>query len=182
MKNARERMDVIAAYQDVGSFRGAAAICGTTHKTVKRIIELHEAGAVSVEKVPRPRNYDEVADLVAKRVKDTSGRISAKRLLPAATAAGYVGSARNFRRLVAEAKRDWRAEHPRGRRPGVWAPGETLIIDWGVLDGVHVFCAVLAWSRFRFVRFAADEKAATTLAMFGRMLRGPRRGTQGRAG
>jgi hypothetical protein len=28
-----------------------------------------------------------------------------------------------------------------------------------------VFCAVLAWSRFRFVRFAADERAATTLAM-----------------
>jgi len=26
---------------------------------------------------------------------------------------------------------------------------------------VHVFCAVLAWSRFRFVRFAADEKAET---------------------
>lgn len=30
---------------------------------------------------------------------------------------------------------------------------------------MHVFCAVLAWSRFRFVRFAADEKAATTLGM-----------------
>ena len=30
---------------------------------------------------------------------------------------------------------------------------------------MHVFCAVLAWSRFRFVRFAADEQAATTLAM-----------------
>ena len=28
-----------------------------------------------------------------------------------------------------------------------------------------MFCAVLAWSRFRFVRFAADEKAATTLAL-----------------
>lgn len=26
-----------------------------------------------------------------------------------------------------------------------------------------MFCAVLAWSRFRFVRFAADEKATTTL-------------------
>ena len=37
-------MDVIAAYRDVGSYRGAAAICGTTHKTVKRIIEAHEAG------------------------------------------------------------------------------------------------------------------------------------------
>lgn len=30
---------------------------------------------------------------------------------------------------------------------------------------MHVFCAVLAWSRVRFVRFAADEKAATTMAM-----------------
>ena len=32
-------MDVIAAYRDVGTYRGAAEICGTTHKTVKRIIE-----------------------------------------------------------------------------------------------------------------------------------------------
>jgi hypothetical protein len=158
-------MDVIAAYRDVGSYRGAAAMCGTTHKTVKRIIEPHDAGNVAVVKTPRVRNYDEVVDLVAKRVKDTSGRISAKRLLPAARAAGYAGSARNFRRLVADAKTAWRQGNPRGRRPGVWAPGETLIIDWGVQDGVHVFCAVLAWSRFRFVRFAADEKATTTLAM-----------------
>jgi transposase len=28
-----------------------------------------------------------------------------------------------------------------------------------------VFCAVLAWSRFRFVRFATDEKAATTFGL-----------------
>jgi hypothetical protein len=37
-------MDVIAAYRDVGSYRGAAEICGTTHKTVRRIIEAHETG------------------------------------------------------------------------------------------------------------------------------------------
>jgi transposase len=163
-------MDVIAAYRDVGTYRGAAEICGTTHKTVKRIIEAHQAssmvgGAPAAAKPPRARNYDAVGDLVAKRVEKTAGRISAKRLLPEAVAAGYTGSARNFRRLVADAKRAWRSEHPRGRRPGVWAPGETLIIDWGVQDGVHVFCAVLAWSRYRFVRFAADEKAATTLGM-----------------
>ena len=99
------------------------------------------------------------------RVKKTAGRISAKRLLPPARAAGYAGSARNFRRLVAQVKAEWRRGHHRGRRPGVWTPGETLIIDWGVQAGVHVFCAVSAWSRFRFVRFAADEKAATTLAL-----------------
>jgi hypothetical protein len=154
-------MDVIAAYRDVGSYRGAAAICGTTHKTVKRIIEAHEAGNAGVERTPRARNFDEVTDLVAKRVEATSGRISAKRLLPEARAAGYAGSPRNFRRLVAEAKRAWRSTHPRGRRPGVWAPGETLIIDWGVQDGVHVFCAVLAWSRFRFTGQAWDPDIAT---------------------
>ncbi len=75
------------------------------------------------------------------------------------------GSARNFRRLVAEVKQAWRAGHHRGRRPAVWSPGEALVIDWGSTGRLHVFCAVLAWSRFRFVRFAADEKAATTLAM-----------------
>ena len=115
--------------------------------------------------MPRGHNYDGVADLVAERVEKTSGRISAKRLLPAARAAGYGGSARNFRRLVAEQKALWRREHHRGRRPAVWSPGEHLVIDWGALGGLHVFCAVLAWSRVRFVRFAADERAATTLAM-----------------
>ncbi|MER5418290.1 hypothetical protein ABT356_00430 [Streptosporangium roseum] len=30
-------MDIIAAYREVGTYRGAAEMCGTTHKTVKRI-------------------------------------------------------------------------------------------------------------------------------------------------
>jgi hypothetical protein len=34
-----------------------------------------------------------------------------------------------------------------------------------VLNGLHVFCAVLAWSRVRFVRFADNERADTTLAL-----------------
>jgi hypothetical protein len=50
-------------------------------------------------------------------------------------------------------------------RPWQPVPGEHLAIDWGMEDGLHVFCAVLAWSRVRFVRFAADESQATTLAM-----------------
>ena len=37
-------------------------------------------------------------------------------------------------------------DNHRGRRPAVWSPGEHLVIDWGVLGGLHVFCAVLAWS------------------------------------
>ncbi len=158
-------MDIISAYREVGTYRGAAVVSGTTHKTVKRVIARHEAGGGVPERVSRGHNYDVVAEMVAARVKSSSGRISAKRLLPAAQAAGYAGSARNFRRLVAERKRLWREEHHRGRRPAVWSPGEHLVIDWGAEGGLHVFCAVLAWSRFRFVRFAADERAGTTLAM-----------------
>jgi hypothetical protein len=158
-------MDVIAAYREMGSYRGAAVVCGTTHKTVKRIVEGQLAGDPRPGRTARGRNYDGVRDLVAAKVAATSGRISAKRLLTTAAAAGYGGSARNFRRLVAAEKQRWRRGHHRGRRPGVWQPGETLIIDWGAERGTHVFCAVLAWSRFRFVRFAADERAATTLGL-----------------
>jgi transposase len=158
-------MDIISAYREAGSYRGAAAISGTTHKTVRRVIARHEAGGMMAGRARRGHNYDVVAELVAARVQATAGRISAKRLLPAAQAAGYAGSARNFRRLVAECKQAWRTEHHRGRRPAVWSPGEHLVIDWGAERGLHVFCAVLAWSRVRFVRFAADEKSETTLAM-----------------
>ena len=76
-------MDIIAAYREAGTYRGAASIAGTTHKTVRRVIARHEAGGAAPPRVPRGRNYDGVAALVAERVSKTSGRISAKRLLPA---------------------------------------------------------------------------------------------------
>jgi len=158
-------MDIIAAYREVGTYRGAAEMCGTTAKTVKRVIDRHEAGGQAPRRGTRVRNYDAVAELVAGRVATSGGRISAKRLLPAARAAGYAGSARNFRRLVAAQKQLWRRENHRGRRPAVWSPGEHLVIEGGSEGGLHVFCAVLAWSRLRFVRFAADERAQTTFAL-----------------
>jgi transposase len=165
LKSARERMDIISAYREVGSYRGAAAISGTTPKTVRRVIARHESGGAPPARVPRGHNYDAVVDLVAERVERSKGRITAKRLLPAARAAGYEGSARNFRRLVSARKTLWRSDNHRGRRPAVWSPGEHLVIDWGVLGGLHVFCAVLAWCRVRFVRFADNERADTTLAL-----------------
>jgi transposase len=158
-------MDMTVAFREVGTYRGAAAMCGCDPKTIKRELARRASDDEVVGRTERARNYDGVVDVVAARVAKTGARISAKRLLPDARAAGYTGSARNFRRLVAEAKADWRRDHHRGRRPAVWAPGDTLVIDWGAEGGLHVFCAVLAWSRWRFVRFAADERAETTLAM-----------------
>jgi hypothetical protein len=96
-------MDVISGYREVGTYRGAAAVCGTTPKTVKRVIDRHESGGVAPAPQPREHNYDGVVELVTERVKKTQGKITAKRLPPAPRAGGYAGSVR-FRRLVAEQK------------------------------------------------------------------------------
>ena len=127
MKSVRERMDILSAYREVGTYRGAAEICDTTHKTVKRKV-LADAAVAAVGAEPVAHNYDDVRDVVVERVAKTHGRITAKRLLPVAVAAGYDGSDRNFRRLVAEAKMTWRQANHRGRRPGVWTPGDALVI------------------------------------------------------
>ena len=164
-------MDIISAYQQVGSYRAAAELCGTTPKTVKRVVEKFESGEGAPPRAERAHNYDAVAELVAERVEKSQGRMSAKRILPIARAAGYEGSARNFRRLVAEAKVLWRNEHHRGRRPAVWSPGEYLVIDWAqAAPGLFLFCAVLAFSRWRFVAFATDQRASTTLALIAEAL------------
>jgi transposase len=164
-------MDIISAYQQVGSYRGAAELCGTTHRTVKRVVKKFEAGEAAPLRAERGHNYDAVAEVVAERVKKSQGRMSAKRMLPIARAAGYDGSARNFRRLVAQAKVLWRSNHHRGRRPAVWSPGEYLVIDWAeAAPGLFLFCAVLAFSRWRFVAFATDQRASTTLALIAEAL------------
>ena len=162
MKTARDQLDILTAYAELGSYRAAALLCGTTPKTVRRVVERRSRAAT--ERPSRPHNTDLVRELIAKRVEATDGRISAKRLLPLCRAAGYTGSARSLRRAVATAK----AEHHRQRRtyrPWQPVPGEHLVFDWGTEDGMQVFCAVLAWSRWRFVRFAERQDQATTLRL-----------------
>lgn len=164
-------MDIISAYREVGSYRGAAELCHTTHKTVRRVVERAAAGGVPAGLAARARNFEAVTELVASRVAASKGRISAKRLLPVVQAAGYQGSARNFRRLVSAQKALWRRDNHRGRRPASWEPGGFLVFDWAdVGGGLHLFCAVLAWSRWRFVAFATNEKASTTLGLIAEAL------------
>ena len=69
MITVRERMDILSAYREVGSYRGAADICGTTPKTVKRAVLADAAKqATAVEVVVH--NYDDVRDVVAERVDE----------------------------------------------------------------------------------------------------------------
>src|SRR5581483_178448 len=163
MKTARDEMDIVNAYRAVGTYRGAAALCGTTHKTVKRVIDRHARGQVgrraSGEAIAAP-----VAGLIADRVRKSDGRISAKRLLPIAQAAGYSGSLWSFQRAVRQAKDEWKRDR-RTYRPWIPVPGEHLVIDWAKEGGWNIFCAVLPWSRYRFVRFGVDQTQQTTLRL-----------------
>jgi transposase len=135
-KSARERVQIVSAYNELGSYRAAAKLCGTTHKTVRRVVERQRAGGLAPPRKERPKNTDQVAELVGERVQAIDGRISAKRLLPAARAAGYAGSARNLRRAVAEAKARHRTTR-RVYRPWVPAPGGHLVIDWTPAGGLQ---------------------------------------------
>ena len=162
MKSAREKLDILNAYAELGSYRAAAVLCGTTHKTVRRVVERRDDPLPA--RPPRPKTTDPLVPLIEAKVRATDGRISAKRLLPLCRAEGYIGSARHLRRAVATAKATWRRER-RTYRPWLPSPGEHLVIDWGEEGGLRVFCAVLAWSRWRFVRFAERMDQATTLRL-----------------
>jgi len=95
-------MDIVNSYLELGSYRGAADLCGVDHKTVKRVAQRWRAGAIGAPRTTpsRARNTDCVEDLIFQKVRKTRGRITAKRLLPQARAAGFEGSARNFRRAA----------------------------------------------------------------------------------
>ncbi len=55
-------MDIISAYREVGTYRRAAQVTGTTHKTVKRVIARHEAGGAAPERARRGGRPADVPD------------------------------------------------------------------------------------------------------------------------
>ena len=43
MLSARRKLDIVTADREVGTYRGAAEMCGVTHKTVKKTVERYRA-------------------------------------------------------------------------------------------------------------------------------------------
>jgi hypothetical protein len=73
-------MDCIAAFESVGTYRGAAEICGVDPKTVKRIVLAHEAGEpeTNERRSAVAKNTDIARTVVVEKIRDTKGKISAK--------------------------------------------------------------------------------------------------------
>ena len=160
-----------------GSLRGAAALAGCDHKTVAQAGRgaggggwwAAGAGAAAAAGGPVRGKIDELVDR-------SRGQIRADKAHGMLVAMGYEGSYRTTRRAVAEAKRRWRHKHGRGTRP--WIPQPGLWLQWDYGDGPMVggsravlFCAWLAWSRFRVVVPLRDKTLASVVIGLDRTLR-----------
>ena len=117
-----------------------------------------------------------LAGKIDELVERSHGRIRADVAHGKLVALGYLGSERTTRRWVAEAKRRWRREHGRRTRPWIPEPGLWMQWDYGdgpVVDGrtTVLFCAWLAWSRFRVVVPLRDKTLPSVVIGLDRALR-----------
>jgi transposase len=177
MKKPEEVMEILEAYDLTGSFRQAAALVGCDHKTVAYWVRLRdEAGGMPAVERARPAMEAVFAAKIDELVDRSRGKIRADKAHGKLVALGYQGSERTTRRWVAESKRRWRQKHGRRTRP--WIPEPGLWMQWDYGDGPTVqgrravlFCAWLAWSRFRVVVPLRDKTMPSVVMAMDRALR-----------
>ena len=177
MKKPEAVMEILEAYDLTGSFRAAAGLVGCDHKTVAYWVrQRDEAGGMPLVERSRPAMEAVFAGKIDELVDRSHGQIRADAAHRKLLAIGYLGSARTTRRWVAESKRRWRRRHGRRTRP--WIPEPGLWMQWDYGDGPRVadratvlFCAWLAWSRFRVVVPLRDKTMASVVIGLDRTLR-----------
>lgn len=177
MKSSEEAMEILEAYDLTGSLRGAAKLAGCDHKTVARLVAARDAagGGLAVRARSRPL-VDPFAAKIDELVDRSRAQIRADKAHGVLVAMGYEGSYRTTRRAVAEAKRRWRNRHGRRTRP--WIPQPGLWLQWDYGEGPEIagtravlFCAWLAWSRFRVVVPLRDKTMPSVVIGLDRALR-----------
>jgi transposase len=162
-------MEILAAYDLTGSYRKAAELAGCDHHTVRRYVQLRGTGIDPAARMPRSKMIDAYMPKVEELVEKSFGKIGADQVHKKLVAMGYDGTDRSTRRAVAAAKESWKAGHRRVHRPWVTEPGLWMQWDWGEgprLDGrrTALWCAWLAWSRFRVVIPVLDKTVPTIAA------------------
>lgn len=176
MLSEEKIMQVLEAYDLTGSLRSAAQLCGVDHHTVRRYVAARDAGLDPAVTVPRARVSDPFADKITEWIDRSQGRIRADRVHDKLQPLGYRGSERTTRRVVAALKVQWRRDNHRPYKPWIPEPGLWLQWDYGdgpVIEGrkAVLFCAWLAWSRFRVIIPLADRTLPSVIAALDRCFR-----------
>lgn len=170
-------MEILEAFDATGTLRGAAQLCGCDHKTVAHYVAERDQGSGDWKRAPRPRpRVDDFAEKIDEWVDRSKAKVRADKVHERLVAIGYQGSERTTRRAVAEAKRAWRREHGRRTRP--WIPEPGLWMQWDyakgpLIDGreTSLFCAWLAFSRYRVVVPLRDRTMPSVVMALDRALR-----------
>lgn len=176
MKTYEEIMEILEAYDLTKSYRSAAELAGCDHHTVRRYVKLRGQGTDPTRRLIRPKMIDGFLPKIEELVERSHGKIGADVVHEKITALGFTGTDRTTRRAVAIAKASWRAGNRRVFRPWTPEPGLWLQWDWGegpLIRGrrTWLWCAWLAWSRFRVVIPVLDKTLPTIVACLDATLR-----------
>jgi transposase len=180
-KSDREIMEILEAFDATGCAHSAAQLAGVDPKTVRRYVAARDAGRPIGGTVQRAKIIDPFLGKIEELVDRSEGNVRADVVHERLQGLGFTGDERTTRRAVAEAKQAWRAGRRRQYRPWITEPGLWLQFDWGTGPTVFgpdgrpratlLFCAWLAWSRFRVVIPTWDRKLGTLMACLDATLR-----------
>lgn len=175
-KSDREIMEILEAFDLTRCAHSAADLAGCDPKTVSRHVDRRDRGHDPHARVHRPMKIDPYRAKIEELVERSAGRVRADIVHERLAALGFVGTERTTRRAVRLAKTAYRAGRRRTYRPWITEPGMWLQFDWGhgpVIDGrpTLLFCAWLAWSRFRVVIPTWDRTMGSLLACLDATLR-----------
>ena len=168
-KSGRHVMEILEAFDLTHCPHAAAQLTDVDPKTVARYVAIRDAGGNPFEPAPRNKIIDPYLEKIEELVERSRGKVRAdvvhtNHLVPM----GFAGDERTTRRAVAKAKAAYSFGHRRTYRPWVPEPGMWVQYDWGKGPEVCgratcLFCAWVAWSRFRVVIPTFDRTLPTTL-------------------
>lgn len=178
MKSYEEIMEILEAFALTNSYRAAGELAGCSHHTVEHWVTMRDRGLLpdGVKPPERPKLIDGFMPKIEEWVERSNGRVRGDVVFDKLVGLGFEGSDRTVRRALATVKLNWKAGRRRVYRPWVVEPGMWAQWDWGhgpKISGrqTYLFCAWLAWCRFRVVFAVWDKTLPTVISCLDRSMR-----------
>jgi transposase len=178
LKSYEEIMEILEAFALTNSYRAAGELAGCSHHTVEHYVTLRDNGLLPDGATPvvRVKLIDGFMPKIEEWVERSNGKVRGDVVFDKLVGLGFTGSDRTARRALADVKLNWRAGRRRVYRPWVVEPGMWAQWDWAHgprLAGrqTFLFCAWLAWCRFRVVFPVWDKTLPTVISCLDRSMR-----------
>lgn len=175
MLSQGKRMEVTEIFDLTKSISATAQLCGVDRRTVRRLLAARSSGWTS-SYPERAKVSDPFEEKIAEWIERSSGKVRADVVHEKLVAMGYTGSERTTRRVVNELKRRYSHERHRVYKPWIVEPGLWLQYDFAKGPEVNgaettLFCAWMAWSRYRVVFPILDRSIPSVIQALDRTFR-----------